>query len=297
VIDADTLTVVIATRNRPGLLLTTLEALDAQSRPAAALVVDQSDEADPRLDEAVRARPWLRVVRDPGRGLSRARNVGCREAGSRWIAYLDDDCVPEPDWVERTLAAVTSHPDVAWISGHVADVGAPTGEYLPVTLFRVDEDAEIAGRWVRPWHIGFGVLMIVRRDVIERLGGWDERLGAGTHPFPGSEDMDFNYRLLRSGERVFLTPSIRAAHHQWRSRADLPALYEGYMASWAGFAMKHLRQGDVRGGLWLWGLGAGDLVRMTASAVRRRSRLRGRVATAKLRGLVSGTANGLRTRW
>ena len=139
--------------------------------------------------------------------------------------------------------------------------------------------------------------MAIRRDRIEVLGGWDERLGAGTRPFPASEDMDFNYRLLRQGDRAFITTAVRASHQQWRSPAELPALFEGYMAGWAGFAMKHLRQGDVRGGLWLWSLSLRDIARSAGGALRRRSALRLRVLVAKVRGLLSGTARGLLMRW
>ena len=291
------LSVVIATRDRVGLLLPTIEAFEAQTHRVEVLVVDQSDGEDPRLAAAAGEYEWLRVLRDSGRGLSRARNAGLRATRSRWIAYVDDDCRPDPDFAERLAEAIACHPSVAWISGDVTDEGVPDGEYLPVTLFRVEREEELAGRWLLPWRIGFGVLMVVRRDVVEQLGGWDERLGAGVARFPASEDMDFNYRLLRAGHRAFLTPAVRASHHQWRTLDDLPPLFEGYMRSWAAFATKHLRQGDVRGGAWLWWLGANDCARMAASAVRRRSRLRLRVAAAKLRGLAMGTARGLVTRW
>ena len=51
------------------------------------------------------------------------------------------------------------------------------------------------------------------------------------------------------------------------------------------------------GGLWLWSIGVVDLLDMTASAAGRRSGLRARIAVAKLRGLVEGTAMGLARRW
>lgn len=289
--------IVIATRDRPDLLMGTLGALAAQTVAPEVLVVDQSVATDPRLAAAVARDPRLRLVRDAGRGLSRARNLGWRAVDADWVAYVDDDCLPEPDFAERLAETIRAHPGVAWISGHVTEADAPDGDYLPVTLFPVTREETVAGARVPPWRIGFGVLMVIRRDVIERLGGWDERLGAGTSPFPAGEDMDFNYRLLRSGERALVSPAIRAAHRQWRSRRDLPQLYEGYMRSWAAVALKHVRGGDLRGGAWLWWLGAVDAARMAGSAVRRRSALRGRVAAAKLRGLATGTARGLVARW
>jgi hypothetical protein len=69
------------------------------------------------------------------------------------------------------------------------------------------------------------------------------------------------------------------------------------MLGWCGFAIKHLRRGDVLGGLWLWALGLQDALRMLGSAGRRRSRLRLDVALWKLRGLARGTARALTRRW
>jgi GT2 family glycosyltransferase len=139
--------------------------------------------------------------------------------------------------------------------------------------------------------------MAVRRDVAGRLGGWDERLGAGTPEFPAAEDMDFNYRLLRAGEAALVTPRMRAHHDQWRTHDETVRLYEGYARSWAAFAMKHVRTGDRRGGLWLWSIGVRSQTRMWASAVRHRSRLRARVGAAQTRGLLGGTLRGLARAW
>ena len=296
-IDPALLTAVIATRNRGDLLLPTLGALDAQTVPIQVLVVDQSDAPDARLEHVAAERAWLCVHRDSGRGLSRARNVALGQVESRWIAYVDDDCRPEPEWAERLAAIVSERTDVASVTGRVEDGGRPAGEHVPVTVSHPTAERTFEGRWTRPWEIGFGAFMAVRGDVARALGGWDERLGAGTRPFPAGEDMDFNYRFLRSGQRALISPALRLVHDQWRSHEQLPDLFEGYMAGWTGFATKHMRSGDLRGGAWLWALGALDALRMTASALRRRSPLRMRIGAAKLRGLAAGTVNGLRRSW
>jgi GT2 family glycosyltransferase len=182
------------------------------------------------------------------------------------------------------------------VAGHV-DPGPPRGDYVAASAFPVERPALRRGRFRHPGHLGFGVCMAVRRSAIERLGGWDERLGAGVPRFPAAEDMDFNYRLLRDGGSAFVTPVVRSRHEQWRSPGELESLHRGYMRGWSGFAMKHLRTGDVLGGIWLWAIGAVDVLDMLDGAVRRRSRGRLRLAGAKLRGVLEGTAAGLRTRW
>lgn len=291
-------TVVICTRDRAPQLHRTLDALERQTDAAFPIVVvDQSDPADAALAGRAEESGRLSVVHDSGRGLSHARNLAWRALESEWIVFVDDDCLPDEDWAAQLREALVLNPQVDFVSGNVAEHNVPGGDYLAVTSFTVEKARLRSGRWTKPWLIGFGVCMAIRRSAIERLGGWDERLGAGSPIFGAAEDMDFNFRFLRSGGVAYATPSVRAVHDQWRTREQLAPLYGRYMLAWSAFAMKTLREGDVRGGLWLWVLGAIDAVRMLASAFRRRSRLRFRVALRKLAGLVVGTVKGLAYRW
>jgi GT2 family glycosyltransferase len=292
-------TVVVCTRDRPDSLAITLDALDAQREAGfPVLVVDQSPEVDEALAERADADERLTVLRDAGRGLSRARNLAWRATDTEWLVFLDDDCVPERDWAQALAEAMAQHPGADFVSGHVGpDRMRPETELPQYAVFPVEEERTVSGRWVWPHEIGFGVCMGVRRSAVARLGGWDERLGPGVPEFPASDDMDFNFRFLRAGGVAHLTPRARAHHAQWRSPEDLVSLYRGYMASWAGFAVKHARTGQPLAGAWLWSYGLRDTARMAASALRHRSRLRGRIAAGKLRGLVAGTRAALRLRW
>lgn len=291
--------VVICTRNRPDQVQMALDALEAQShRKFDVLVVDQSDAFDAGLERRAAHDPRLTMVRDDGRGLSRSRNVAWRATASEWLVFVDDDCLPEPDWAQRLSETFSDHPEVAYVSGEVIGHNrGPDAETLEYSVFHVERSQLVSGRWVWPSRIGFGVCHAVRRSMVERLGGWDERLGAGVAAFPASEDMDFNHRLLRAGGIAYLTPRIRSHHDQWRSREEMPVLFEGYMASWAGFAVKNLRSREWLAGVWLWLFGLHDTLRMLASSARHRSPLRLRVARGKARGLVRGTLVALRCAW
>jgi GT2 family glycosyltransferase len=292
-----TLTVAVCTRGRPEKLSATLDALDRGAAGVPLIVVDQGGEHDPALAARAAADPRMRVLRDRGRGLSRARNVALAAAGTDWIAFVDDDCLVAADFSAALAAELGAHPDADWIAGDVRAGsrvgGGEEGELPPVTTFPVDRPLIRRGGRTLPGAIGVGVLFCVRRATAERLGGWDERLGPGVADLPAADDMDFNHRLLRSGGVAVLSPAVRAVHDQWRSAAEVVELQRGYSRAWAGFACKHLRDGGVR--LWAWGLV--DVLDMAAGAARRRSGLRARIAGAKLRGLVEGTAIGLRRRW
>lgn len=272
---------------------TALAALEREAvgRTFEVVVVEQGANTKP-ISTAT-----ARVIADPGQGLSRARNIALREADTQWVAFVDDDCVVEDGFGKALLAELRAHPEAGWLSGHVAGA-RPAGSDLPlVTTFSVEREATRSGRWTLPGSIGFGVFFAVRRDVAEGLGGWDERLGPGVPDLPAADDMDFAYRFLRSGGVAVLSPRVRARHEQWRTPQQLVTLQRGYLRAWSAFSMKHLRSGDVAGGLWLWSWGVIDVLDMAKSALGRRSRLRGRLVAAKALGLLEGTSAGLRRRW
>lgn len=288
-------TIVICT-NRPARAVRTIDVVHGQSAGTVPIVVVDDTLQSSELLQERGMQLQVQVVRPPLRGLSAARNAGWRAVTTPWVIYLDDDVVPEPGWLTALLTALGHHPDVGIVS---CDVRAPAHEAvdaLAVTEHRVSEETRLQGRWLRPWMIGFTLCTAFRRTTLERLGGFDERLGPGT-PFPSAEDMDLNYRFLRAGGVAFAASRPRAVHEQWRVADELPAHFHGYMVGWTGFAIKHLRQGDISGGVWLWSLGLVDLLRMTASAVRRRSGIRWRVAQAKGHGLLQGTVAAARQRW
>jgi len=292
------LTVAVCTRGRPDKVQATLDALDAGAPGVPLLVIDQGAAADGVLAERAAADTRLRVIHDSGRGLSRARNLALAAADSDWIAFVDDDCLVAEGFGAALLAEIAAHPTADWIAGDVrAGRSASTDDDLPpVTTFPVGRPLVRRGGRTLPGAIGFGVLFCVRRATAKRLGGWDERLGPGVSDLPAADDMDFNHRLLRSGGTAVLSPAVRAVHDQWRSPGEVVELQRGYSRAWAGFACKHLGRG-AGGGLRLWAWGAVDVLDMAASAARRRSLLRARIALAKLRGLLEGTALGLRRRW
>src|SRR5215207_2618066 len=112
--------VVVPTIGRPSLDVL-LEALAAARgpRPAELVLVDDRPAGEPlRVDHP--GLPPVRVVGTGGGGPARARNLGWRTARSEWIAFLDDDVVPDADWYERLAADLADLPaDVAGSQGRV----------------------------------------------------------------------------------------------------------------------------------------------------------------------------------
>ena len=106
-----TVSVVIPTRNRPGLLTTHAlpSALSQRGVDVEVVVVDDGSDEDSRraLEELSTGR--VRVVRHEVRvGQARARNSGIAAARGEWIAFLDDDDLWSPDKLQEQLAAAAA---------------------------------------------------------------------------------------------------------------------------------------------------------------------------------------------
>ena len=285
------ISVVIATLDRPVLVERCVRSVLAGSRAAReVIVVDQSagDATRLALDSLDGEVRWVRQAK---RSTAVARNRGVELASAPYVALLDDDGEVGPTWladVEQALAAL-GEPDALF--GAIDAPGQVDLRDLAVSTHAV-EAPTLWPRHAHPAKPGFGGHVVVARASFLELGGFDTRLGPGSRFF-GAEDIDLNYRLLRSGRVVASTPAVRMTHHQWRDRDALPRLMYGYNLGHSAFCAKHLRAGDGRV-LGLVGRQLADDGRMLASAVRRRSWLRARVAGWRLRGTLRGLVDGWR---
>src|SRR3954451_16954199 len=180
--------VVVPTVGRPSLdVLLDALATGSGPRPAELVLVDDRPGGEPMRPE----RPGLppgRGVRTGGGGPARARNLGWRTARTEWIAFLDDDVVPDPDWYERLAADLAAlHADVA---------GRPGGVRVPLPEDRRPTDWErgTAGLATSSWITAD---LAYRRAALAAVGGFDERF-----PRAFREDSDLALRILDTGGRL-----------------------------------------------------------------------------------------------
>lgn len=153
------------------------------------VVVDDGSEPEARvaIERAVDGRgPRLSIVRHPtARGPGAARNSGWRRAHAPLVAFTDDDCAADRNWLRAGLAASTAAPG-AIIQGRTE----PSVEELG--------GDGVLSRTVRVEGLGpryETCNMFYPRQVLESLGGFDERFGLT----PGGEDTDLAWRAMEAG--------------------------------------------------------------------------------------------------
>lgn len=108
------ISIIIPTFNRPGSLSACLEAVAGQDYPRdryEVIVVDDGSETSPEASvDTIRDRVHVRLVRQPNLGPSAARNSGAAVAKGEFLAFTDNDCLPEPDWLTALAACFAAEP-------------------------------------------------------------------------------------------------------------------------------------------------------------------------------------------
>lgn len=232
--------VVIPSRDRPSLLLDTIDSILAARRlPREIIVVDQSTVPDGQVaTHAGRAGCEVRYVHTPSPGVSRARNLGIRLAKNDIVVLLDDDMLIEEDAIERLLdGLVTDDPRTVATGRTVAGPGEGPGRAQTASaLITRTEPGVFRGR--QPFQVVPGTNIALRRGVLMEIGGYDERLGPGTR-FPSGEDRDLGLRLLDAGCEVRHVPEAVVLHRSWRTKRDLLGVRWGYARGVGAFYAKH----------------------------------------------------------
>ncbi|MGN6170012.1 MAG: glycosyltransferase [Solirubrobacteraceae bacterium] len=223
------ISVVVCTYNGAATLRQCLEGALTLRYPDYEVVVVSDGSTDGSAAIAS-AYPAVRLIETPNRGLAAARNAGLEWATGEILAYLDDDAVPDPDWLSHIAAALDDRRYAAAGGPNVPPPGsrsvaqcvanAPGG---PTHVLLTDREAE---------HIP-GCNMAIRRDDLLRLGGFDPRFRVA------GDDVDVCWRLLDSGRRIAFSPGAVVLHHRRGTVRGYLRQQRGYGRAEALLERKH----------------------------------------------------------
>lgn len=290
-VTAPRITVAVAACGRPEALERCLRALACgKSVPEEVLVVDQ--DATPASEAMVLAvgPPGTRYLAQERRGVSASRNLALAAAAGTVLAVTDDDCVPDPEWVGALRDAFSRPPLPSVVTGRILPLGEPPPGAYAVSLRESVDPADYRGRTV-PWHVGSGGNLAATRELLQRVGGWNECLGPGSGG-RAAEDAELLYRLLKSGDLVRYEPAA-VVRHEWQLRERRLATRWSYGYGTGALLALQLRRRDAYALKLL-----GDYVRLQVrgllSGIKRRDGFRLGEHCRALAGLVPGLRYGMR---
>lgn len=269
--------VIVCTRNRADSIGDALEAL-TQLNPAAAevLVIDSSNGIDREKTEALARKFGTKYVLEPRPGLSVARNTGLFLAAHEIIAFTDDDCIPAKDWLKHKTETL-AEPGVWACTGRVLqhssegacdlfeevagqNLGSERRSFSRADLdFGIGKFLSNAGKVFSkhmkskapvPWCLGHGSSMAFRKEVFEKIGIFDERLGAGA-PLKACDDTEMFYRILKSDHRIVYNPLAVVRHKHGSDEEDV--FQTRYSCSFGGSAFMWENRRDTLMFVMFWG--------------------------------------------
>ena len=211
------ISLIVCTRNRADGLPRFLEYVSALEPPSGGwelvLVDNGSTDATRQVieDFARSATMPVRHVYAPVPGLARGRNAGLAAASGEVLAFTDDDCYPQPDYL-RALAKVFEEYQPGFVGGRVV-LHDPADARIAVKDI-AEAIAVPSNSYVRPGLI-HGANMAIARGVVRAIGGFDPLLGAGT-PCIAGEDTEYLARAAWAGWPGRYDPRPVVAHHHGR---------------------------------------------------------------------------------
>lgn len=235
--------VIVVSHGRPALLRRALIGIGQLFyRPFELVVV-----ADAEGLTAISDLPFsdrIKTVTQDIPNISAARNRGAELASGDALAFIDDDAVPEPTWLDHLIFPFLE-----------TDVAATTGTVLGrngISIQWVNRcvDAHGQARQIGPDGVPAnhaikleGTNMAIRREVLFALGGFDEGFGFYL------DETDLAFRLMTHGYRTAIAP-LATVHHGFaasnrRTEARVPLDLSDIGSSTVRYLHKHARPGDI----------------------------------------------------
>jgi glucosyl-dolichyl phosphate glucuronosyltransferase len=211
---------IVCTYNRYDALPDALASLGKQSLPKSkyeVIVVDNSSNTRAQRNFWKRPRRklalTLEIQAEPG--LSKARNTGTRVATAPIVAFCDDDAVASPTWLESLVGVFNDEPSAGMAGGPVVPIwpsSAPPWLHPWLTGFFTILDRGqsrrplVAEEWLAGTNVAF------RRELLLKLGGFDETLGRRGTRLLSNEELEVSHRLRALGFKSFYEPAALVHH-------------------------------------------------------------------------------------
>lgn len=241
------------------------------------IVVDNAstDNSLVQLDALTSSGGELQIIRNPENlGFATACNIGTEIAKSRYLLYLNPDCIVEPGTVTQMVQTLDAHPETGMVGGLLMDPdGSEQGggrRAVPTpwrSFVRAFGLTRFAHRWPKlffDFHLHkqplpdhpveveaiSGACMLVRREALQDVGGLDEGY------FLHCEDLDWCMRFRQQGWKILFVPNAGLFHSSGTCGRTRPVFVEwnkhkGMMRFYRKF-FRHQYPGIL---MWLVGLG------------------------------------------
>jgi glycosyltransferase involved in cell wall biosynthesis len=213
---------VICTHNRARYLTRAIQSLLDQSLPEAEyeiIVVDnRSTDSTKEAVERFSGEKNIRYIYESELGLSYARNTGWRNARGRYVAYLDDDAIAVPEWLEKVVEVFeTVRPRPGCVGGRVDPLweasrpGWLSDELVTgLTVIDWSDTPRVLQDISQEWLVGANIAFPV--ELLESVGGFAPGLDRAGKKLLSGGDVFLQKQIVGKGHSCFYHPEIAVSH-------------------------------------------------------------------------------------
>ena len=238
-------TIAICTYNRIATLPRTLRSLEALRGVFSFEVLVVNGPSTDGTTEYLETCPGIRVLQNPELNLAVSRNIAIANAAGKYISFIDDDAIPEPDWLALVVGRLEEDPGLSALGGFIRDADGinyqaryVTCDALGRTYFGDDPDyvALLSGD-VHTFPSLTGTNVTFRLEDLRRIGGFDEVYAYFY------DETDVNKRMDDAGLRAEVLPQAEI-HHKYapshlRTERKVTTNMYPIAKSTAYFAIRH----------------------------------------------------------
>ncbi|MEW6686038.1 MAG: glycosyltransferase [Candidatus Edwardsbacteria bacterium] len=166
----------------------------------------------------------IRILTTPGVGPSKARNIAVQKSKGEFLAFTDADCLVDTNWLNELLKGFTNE-KVAGVGGDQqspeddTEFGKEVQNFFRTIGFVTGYIK--SGKKTRETNHNPSCNVMYRRDIFEKLKGFEERL------WPG-EDVELDYRIAKANYRLMHNPKAVVYHYRPDTIAKLRRMMQNY---------------------------------------------------------------------
>ena len=208
--------VLISTWNSAKYLPRCLEALAHQTFIDFKVLVVDNGSTDGSVDGLESHWPDIKIIRlHQNIGFAAANNLGARMANGKWLALLNSDAFPEPDWLEQLIRAAENNPEFTFFASRQVQAndqyfldGAGDAYHVSGMAWRryYNYPTSQFGLKTEEVFSACAAAALYSREAFLQVGGFDEDF------FSYLEDVDLGFRLRLQGFRCLYVPGARVRH-------------------------------------------------------------------------------------
>ncbi|MEJ2006757.1 MAG: glycosyltransferase [Acidobacteriota bacterium] len=197
-----------------------LEHLTAQNYAGYEIIVVLNGPDDISFAQAVSRFP-VKLLNEPRRGVSIARNHAVPQAKGDILVFVDDDVLIGPDWLDEIVKGFAD-PNVACVTGRVIPAGSLSltaeraaryyASERALSTWSLDASNPDWYQYILGEPVGFGCNMAFRKEFLENYSRFPVDLGAGSL-IGGGDEFYMYVQVVKHGFRIRHTPTAAATHY------------------------------------------------------------------------------------